>query len=521
MMSSLPFHSHCYYYFARPMVPQIPPRPLNSKCSHHHHHHHHNSSLFFFYFNFPTIFPVIRFRDGSVVSSSFRLEAASSSSGAADYSEQWLDSKQKHKRQRIAGVEQDELLDPMALADPDSQFCEFRGVQIHYKQVFHHEEKEEEALRSQAPSGELTYQAKKVIGFPMILLHGFGASVYSWSRVLKPLAEATCSKVIAFDRPAFGLTSRQLRPNITPISNANKKDTDTQPLNPYSMAFSVLATVYFINLLAADKIILLGHSAGCLVAVNTYFEAPERVAALILVAPAIFAPISPQPPQLTKENHNKERVNQTPHDGSSNSNNVRENPFAKIEKILSKISTYIAQAITRMLKGMANMISSLYKKALTSILRSSFSVMLIRMVIDKFGIAAIKNAWYDANQITDHVLQAYTKPLKVKGWDRALVEFTVAMLTDSESESKPPLVKRLNEISCPVLVITGDRDRLVPSWNAKRLSQAIPGSCFEVIKDCGHLPQEEKVEDFISVVQRFLQKVVGAPDKQIQQAAAC
>ncbi|KAJ6952280.1 hypothetical protein NC653_041431 [Populus alba x Populus x berolinensis] len=42
----------------------------------------------------------------------------------------------------------------------------------------------------------------------MILLHGFGASVYSWSRVMKPLAEVTGSKVIAFDRPALGLTSR-------------------------------------------------------------------------------------------------------------------------------------------------------------------------------------------------------------------------------------------------------------------------------------------------------------------------
>nr|GMD32307.1 abhydrolase domain-containing protein cgi-58 [Ipomoea batatas] len=41
------------------------------------------------------------------------------------------------------------------------------------------------------------------------------------------------------------------------------------------------------------------------------------------------------------------------------------------------------------------------------------------------------------------------QPLRVKGWDRALVEFTVAMLTDSELGSKPPLSERLSEISCP------------------------------------------------------------------------
>lgn len=31
------------------------------------------------------------------------------------------------------------------------------------------------------------------------------------------------------------------------------------------------------------------------------------------------------------------------------------------------------------------------------------------MIIDKFGIVAIRNAWFDANQVNDHVLQGYTK----------------------------------------------------------------------------------------------------------------
>lgn len=41
------------------------------------------------------------------------------------------------------------------------------------------------------------------------------------------------------------------------------------------------------------------------------------------------------------------------------------------------------------------------------------------------------------------------QPLRAKGWDRALVEFTAAILIDNESEAKPPLTKRLHEISCP------------------------------------------------------------------------
>ncbi len=33
------------------------------------------------------------------------------------------------------------------------------------------------------------------------------------------------------------------------------------------------------------------HSAGCIVALQAYLDAPERVAGLILLAPAIVAPI--------------------------------------------------------------------------------------------------------------------------------------------------------------------------------------------------------------------------------------
>lgn len=71
-----------------------------------------------------------------------------------------------------------------------------------------------------------------------------------------------------------------------------------------------------------------------------------------------------------------------------------------------------------------------------------------------------------------------------------------------------------------MLIVTGDNDRLVPAWNAERLSRVIPGSSFEVIKHCGHLPHEEKVEEFLVIVERFLQRVFGVADSQFVPAAA-
>lgn len=159
-----------------------------------------------------------------------------------------MDAKEKQKRKRIAGVDQDELLDPTLLADPDSCFCEFKGVHIHHKVYDAESQTDGSQILSQLP------QQTKKIDFPMILLHGFGASVFSWRRVMKPLAHVTGSKVLAFDRPAFGLTSR-----VFSFQHSTPDTEDKKPLNPFSMAFSVLATLYFIDFLAAEKAIIVGY----------------------------------------------------------------------------------------------------------------------------------------------------------------------------------------------------------------------------------------------------------------------
>ena len=69
------------------------------------------------------------------------------------------------------------------LADPDSQFIEINNLQVHYKK---------------AGNGEPVF----------ILLHGFGASTFSWREVIDPLS--AIGTVIAYDRPAFGLTERPM-----------------------------------------------------------------------------------------------------------------------------------------------------------------------------------------------------------------------------------------------------------------------------------------------------------------------
>ena len=73
---------------------------------------------------------------------------------------------------------------PQQLADPDSRFLDVNGIDVHFKQ---------------AGSGDPA----------LLLLHGFAASTFSWREVMGSLS--TNHTVVAFDRPAFGLTERPLR----------------------------------------------------------------------------------------------------------------------------------------------------------------------------------------------------------------------------------------------------------------------------------------------------------------------
>jgi pimeloyl-ACP methyl ester carboxylesterase len=87
----------------------------------------------------------------------------------------------------------------------------------------------------------------------------------------------------------------------------------------------------------------------------------------------------------------------------------------------------------------------------------------------------------------------------VRDWDLAWGELL------NRSLSTPVTVKeRLSEIRQPVLLLTGDQDRLVPVTDTRKVGQALPNVTFEVLAGCGHVPQEECPEQFEAAVSGWL-----------------
>ena len=279
------------------------------------------------------------------------------------------------------------------LADPDSQFVELNGLAVHYK-----------TAGAGAPA--------------LILLHGFGADLFSWREVLAPLGEKRL--VVAFDRPAFGLTERPMR---------------WEGENPYSPEFQAGLTVGLMDHFNLEQAVLVGNSAGGTVAALTALRFPERVKALILVDPAIYT------------------------GGSSG--------FVHLLAATPQMQ-HIGPLIARTIQGS--------------------------------GRDFAEAAWHDPSRITDQIWAGYTLPLQAENWDRALWYFTNAS-RDLDLDSQ------LVAFQLPVLVITGDDDRIVPTADSVRLAGELPGAELVIIPACGHLPHEECPRAFLQAVEDFLRRL--------------
>jgi pimeloyl-ACP methyl ester carboxylesterase len=211
---------------------------------------------------------------------------------------------------------------PEQLADPESRFVEIEGIDVHYK---------------------VAGQGQPLL----VLLHGFGSSVFSWREVMPRLAQF--GTVVAFDRPAFGLTER-------PPADA------WQGANPYTVDAQVQLAVGLMDELGVERAILVGHSAGGGIAVLTSLQFPDRVQALILVSPAIYA-------------------------GGGTPSWIR--PLLRLPQV------------------------------------RRLGPLVVRWQVAQLE-RALPTAWHDPSKITPEVLAGYRKPLQVDNWDVAFWEFLSA-----------------------------------------------------------------------------------------------
>lgn len=122
---------------------------------------------------------------------------------------------------------------------------------------------------------------------------------------------------------------------------------------------------------------------------------------------------------------------------------------------------------------------------------------LISRILKDSGESILKSAWYDPSRISEKDLEGYRKNILVNNWDTALWNFTKASLYRTS-------VGRIEDIECPVLVLSGDSDVIIPLDKSMEVARKIKTSSFKVIEKCGHLPQEERPEELMAAIIEFI-----------------
>lgn len=97
----------------------------------------------------------------------------------------------------------------------------------------------------------------------------------------------------------------------------------------------------------------------------------------------------------------------------------------------------------------------------------------------------------------DEVVGAFTSHIRTRE-DLARMLATGSRLLP---EIREPF--RLERITCPVLVVWGERDRMVASSGAERIVSALPEARIELLPRCGHCPQIEATERLAELLAGF------------------
>jgi pimeloyl-ACP methyl ester carboxylesterase len=128
------------------------------------------------------------------------------------------------------------------------------------------------------------------------------------------------------------------------------------------------------------------------------------------------------------------------------------------------------------------------------LLRDLDSTRLIRQGLEaSFGDPAI---------VDDGMVTRYTELSRAPGHRDILLQMTLGFRTRNFATAD-----RLAPLQMPVLILSGDQDRIVPVNHARQFNEAIGGSNLILFEGIGHIPQEEAADDSAMAVHEFLYRV--------------
>lgn len=248
---------------------------------------------------------------------------------------------------------------------------------------------------------------------PMVLIHGYTASLFVWKAVAPMLADAGF-RVIAVDLVGFGYSEK--------------------PRGfEYSISSQARIVTRFMERLGIGQATIVGSSYGGAVAATIALDYPERVEKLVLVDAVI-------------------------------NDDLKSHPVLRFAS----------------LPGLGEI--------MTPFVSDSKFFLRHRM----HGTLAKVNH----HLITDDRIEGVRRPLLGADGHHSL-------LATSRNWSANRIERDAHLITQPTLIIWGEDDTVIPIKNGYKLRDVVPDSRLIVLRDCGHVPQEECSGSFTKIVAQF------------------
>jgi pimeloyl-ACP methyl ester carboxylesterase len=120
-------------------------------------------------------------------------------------------------------------------------------------------------------------------------------------------------------------------------------------------------------------------------------------------------------------------------------------------------------------------------------------------MVDFFSLTPrgiVEHAYYEPDKF-------FVDPATLAPEVAATMRSNLATLRLLASEPSPKLLRRVSEVTVPVLAIWGDGDRIVTPGYGRALAAAFPNGRFALVARAGHLPQIEQPETTFALVDEF------------------
>jgi pimeloyl-ACP methyl ester carboxylesterase len=127
-----------------------------------------------------------------------------------------------------------------------------------------------------------------------------------------------------------------------------------------------------------------------------------------------------------------------------------------------------------------------------------------------FGRRIFRRQFYDPRKATKEALEAYRRPLRIKGTGDAVYQ----LLRDGQRE------KRVDHsrIKQPVLILWASHERILPRWVLGRLRKHFPRAEVITVDRAGHLLLEEQPEASNATIRRFFTGSRESVDRAVREA---